>query len=196
MPLFILHVMQVTIGTREDPDNVLTLAEVKRHLRVTHSLEDSLITAIRNASIRYVEQYCNTSLGRIEAYGHLSHFHLDYFPLGPVATIDKVEYETDNTGTLSILNGSKYHYDLKTEPARIAFTDVPAPYEYALMPIKITFTYGHATGGIPPNIIAAVLLICGHLYENRQAEITGTITTSLKLGVDALLSTERILYQP
>lgn len=196
MPLFTLHIMQVTISTREDPDNVLTLADVKRHLRVTHNLEDSLITTIRNAAIRWVEQYCNTSLGRIEAYGHMSHFKTDFFPVGPVASIEKVEFETDNSGTLSTLNGSKYHKDIKTEPARIAFSDVPAPYEYALMPVKVTFTYGHDSASIPPNITAAVLLVCGHLYENRQEEITGTITTRLKLGVDALLSTERILYQP
>jgi len=188
--------MQVTIGTREDPDNVLSLAEVKRHLRVTHTLEDTLLTSIRNAAIRWVESYCNISLGRIEAYGYLPHFKTSYFPVGPVASVESVQYETDNTGTLSTLQSSSYHVDLKTQPARIAFSDYPAPYEYALMPIKITFTYGHATDNLPPNIIAAIKLVCGQLYENRQEEITGTITTRLKLGVDALLSSERILYQP
>lgn len=188
--------MQVQTATREDPDNVITLAEVKRHLRVTHNLEDSLITSIRNAAIRYVEQYCNISCGRVEGAGYLSSFHSEFFPLGPVASVTSVQYETDNSGTLTTLGSSSYHIDIKTEPARIAFSDVPTVYEYALMPVKITFTYGYATDNIPPNVIAAILLLCGHLYENRQAEVIGAISTPLKMGLDALLSTDRIIYQP
>jgi hypothetical protein len=33
----------------------------------------------------------------------------------------------------------------------------------------------------------------GHLYENRVEEVTGTITTRLKLGIDALVSPYRVL---
>lgn len=188
--------MQVVKTSTVNPSTVLTLADVKRHLRVTHTLEDDLIESIRNASIRYVEDLTNTNFGRITAVGYLPTFRHSYFPVGPVVEVSGVTYETDNSGTTADLSGSMYHTDIKTNPARIAFSDYPAPYEFALMPVGVSFTYGYAYDAVPANLIAAVKLVCGHLYENRQAEITGTITTMLKMGVDALCAGDRIMYQP
>ena len=34
------------------------------------------------------------------------------------------------------------------------------------------------------------------MYENRQEEVIGTITTRLKFGLEALLNPFRIIYQP
>lgn len=39
-----------------------------------------------------------------------------------------------------------------------------------------------------PAIIAAVKLLVGHWYENREAVVTGTIATALPISVDRLLS--------
>ncbi len=36
-------------------------------------------------------------------------------------------------------------------------------------------------------LISAMLLLIGSLWENREQEITGTITTELKLGMQRLL---------
>jgi len=45
----------------------------------------------------------------------------------------------------------------------------------------------HFAGLIDQPIRAALLLLLGALYENREDEITGTITTRLKVGLDRLL---------
>ncbi len=186
--------MQVTFASREDPDNIISLADVKRHLRVVHNLEDTLITSIRNAAIQWVENYANIRIGSVTAYGYLPRFVASYFPVGPVREINTVEYETDNDGTLATLSSSSFHKDIRTQPARIAFSDVPTVYEYALMPVRIEFSVGYDVAAIPEPVMAAIKLICGHLYENRQDEVIGTITSRLKLGVDALLAGERIMY--
>jgi uncharacterized phiE125 gp8 family phage protein len=52
---------------------------------------------------------------------------------------------------------------------------------------------GHAEASIPTPLIQAVRLLVGHLYENRVEEVTGTITTRLKVGIDALVSPYRTL---
>lgn len=188
--------MQVVRQTRTDANDIITVAELKRHLRVTHSLEDNLIEGIRAAAINYVENFANLFLGSDTAYGYLTRFESAYFPVGPVTAVEKIEFETDNAGTLSTMPSADYHLDLKSKVARVAFSDYPTPYEYALNPIRITFTAGHPEDGIPGAIMQAIKLICGHLYDHRHSEITGTIATSIKLGVDALLSGERITYQP
>lgn len=188
--------MQVTLSSTTDPNDIITVADIKEHLRVTHSLEDDLISGIRSAAINYVQNYANVILGSVTAYGYMQTFVAQYFPIGPVTDVDAVEYETDNAGTLTTMSSSSWHVDIKSRPARISFSDIPSPYEHALMPIRITFTVGHDADAIPGTIRQAILLMCASLYENRQDEVVGTITSRVKLGLDALLSGERITYQP
>ncbi|MCL4065338.1 head-tail connector protein [Pseudomonas sp. GX19020] len=45
-----------------------------------------------------------------------------------------------------------------------------------------------------PAIIAAVTLLVGHWYENREAVVTGTIATTLPLGVERLLSPLKVKW--
>jgi hypothetical protein len=49
---------------------------------------------------------------------------------------------------------------------------------------------------MPAPVLQAVRLLVAHMYENRQEEITGTISTRLKFGLEALLNPFRIMYQP
>jgi len=44
--------------------------------------------------------------------------------------------------------------------------------------------------------VHAIRLLVAHMYENRQEEVIGTITTRLKFGLEALLNPFRIIYQP
>lgn len=187
--------MQVTISGATNYDSIITVADIKEHLRVTHSLEDDLIGAIRVAAVNFIENYCNVRLGSFTAYGYLPRWTASYIPVGPVTAISAVEYETDNDGTLSTLATANWHVDTRSQPARISFSDYPAPYEHALMPIRVTMTVGHSYDNIPGTLLAAIRLLCAHLYENRQDEVIGTITSRIKLGIDALVSGERIIYQ-
>lgn len=45
---------------------------------------------------------------------------------------------------------------------------------------------------LPPAITAAILLMAGHLYANREGVVTGTIATALPLSVQFLLSPYRV----
>jgi len=46
---------------------------------------------------------------------------------------------------------------------------------------------------INPAIFGAILLIAGHLNENREENVTGTIVAELKFGARALLRPHRIV---
>jgi len=87
-----------------------------------------------------------------------------------------------------------YYTDFAAQPAVIAFVDSPSVYDYSHYPVHIAFTYGHAT--VPEPMVHAVRLLAAHFYENRQQVITGTISTQIKMGIEALLSQYRNILQP
>ena len=93
-------------------------------------------------------------------------------------------------------NSSNVYSDIARQPGQISFQDVPSLQDYNLTPIRIEFTAGYAPADIPAPIISAIKLIVGHLYDMRTDEVTGTITTRVKLGTDAILNSYRIIHQP
>jgi len=191
--------MQVEItGAAVDQDTIITVADLKSHLRVTHTQEDTLIGALRSAAISWVEEHCNIKLGSYTARGYLTDWRPAYFPIGPVTAISEVKYQTtadkDYTTDLTTLGTTLWYTDEVTQPARIAFRDYPTTYDYALTPVVVTFTAGYTT--MPAPVVHAIRLLVAHMYENRQEEVTGTITTRLKFGLEALLNPFRIIYQP
>ena len=191
--------MQVDItGAAVDQDTIITVADLKAHMRVTHTAEDTLISALRSAAISWVEEHCNIKLGSYTARGYLPGFYNSYIPIGPVTDVTEVKYQTtadtDYTTDLTTLVAGNWFTDTISQPARIAFRDYPNVYEYALTPVVVSFTAGYST--MPAPVLQAIRLLVAHMYENRQEEITGTITTRLKFGLDALLNPFRIIYQP
>ena len=191
--------MQVEItGAAVDQDTIITVADLKAHLRVTHTQEDTLISALRSAAISWVEEHCNIKLGSYTARGYLPDWRVAYFPIGPVTAITEVKYQTtadkDYDTDLTTLGTTLWYTDEITQPARIAFRDYPTTYDYALTPVVVTFTAGYTT--MPAPVLQAIRLLVAHMYENRQEEITGTISTRLKFGLEALLNPFRIIYQP
>lgn len=191
--------MQVEItGAAVDQDTIITVADLKAHLRVTHTQEDTLISALRSAAISWVEEHCNIKLGSYTARGYLPDWRVAYFPIGPVTAITEVKYQTtadkDYTTDLTTLATTLWYTDEIMQPARIAFRDYPTTYDYALTPVVVTFTAGYTT--MPAPVLQAIRLLVAHMYENRQEEVIGTITTRLKFGLEALLNPFRIIYQP
>ena len=191
--------MQVDItGAAVDQDTIITVADLKAHMRVTHTQEDTLIGALRSAAIAWVEEHCNIKLGSYTARGYLPGFYNSYIPIGPVTAISEVKYQTtedtDYDTDLTTLAATYWFTDLISQPARIAFRDYPHVYDYALTPVVVSFTAGYTT--MPAPVLQAIRLLVAHMYENRQEEVTGTITTRLKFGLEALLNPYRIIYQP
>jgi uncharacterized phiE125 gp8 family phage protein len=137
-------------------------------------------------------------LGSYTARGYLPDWRVAYFPIGPVTAITEVKYQTtadkDYTTDLTTLGTTLWYTDEITQPARIAFRDYPTTYDYALTPVVVTFTAGYTT--MPAPVLQAIRLLVAHMYENRQEEVIGTITTRLKFGLEALLNPFRIIYQP
>lgn len=184
------HVTVVATST-PNLDDVLTLAEIKTFARVDHSNEDALLTALRDAAARWIEDHCNTSLGDRTAYAYLDHFYAASIPRGPVNSITEVEYLNANN-VWTTLPTTSYWYDIETERARIQFDDLPDVYDDAYHRVRITLNYGYPEDAIPRPLIQALQMLTLAMYDNRAATTQHTNPKEMPFGVYALTNPYRI----
>ncbi|MFN6934939.1 MAG: head-tail connector protein [Tsuneonella sp.] len=173
--------MTLTRLTAIDGETILPLEDAKAHLRVTHDDEDALIEALRDAACEYVERVSGVALADADYLWEGSCFsRVSALPLRPVTAVGSVAY-TDGDGASATYTGAR----IVNGSVLPAFGESwPSAYGYA----AITFSAGTTC---PPDLLAAVKLMLGHLYANREAVNIGNITSEVPLGVDALIQTYR-----
>ncbi len=106
-----------------------------------------------------------------------------------------IYFDVDDTE--ATFAATSYFVDTQSEPGRIVLNDGETWPQITLRPangVKIRFTagYGAAATAIPQSTRLAIRLLIAHLYENREAVITGTIASELPMGVKYLLSKDRV----
>lgn len=169
----------------------VTLTEAKAHCRVTHSDEDTLITGLIKAATRHVEQNLSMSIAEQQWLLTLDEF-ADNIELlrGPVIEVDSVEY-IDEAGDTQTADAELYFTDLMSRPAWIVLNTGqvwPATMAGVNM-VSITYTAGMTA--VPDDLKHAILLLIGHWYQNREAAVVATISSTLELAVDSLLQPYR-----
>jgi len=147
-----------------------TLSDAKLHLRVDSSDEDALIQVLLTGAIGFFELHSRRILSTqtlTQKQDLLS--NPIWIRQGPVIGITSVTVRT-LTGTSTISSADYVVQVGQTETApQIYFKNgvtTPSPDGY---PGAITVTYTAGTTTIPASINAAVLLLVGHWFENRQA---------------------------
>ena len=171
--------------------DIITTADLKEHLRVDHSDEDTLIDALRDAAIEYVQNYCNIHLGDVTAVMYLDRFYNTWeIPVGPVISISGITYSV-SSDTTETLNTANYYVDVKRAPARISIIHIPQVYDYVHNGVQVAFSYGYAEDAIPKAIKHAIRLLVAHWYENRRQVIQAN-SYEVPMGVHALLNGYRI----
>jgi len=163
----------------------------QQHIRVDGSDEDAVIDAYLAAAQGHVETFLRASL--IETVWR---YRLDggfpreiRLPIGPVLTTTGLEVRyVDDAGVEQVLDSSVYQVSLgETGIIRAAFSQVWPAVRPQMDAVKITFRAGWpAAEQVPAAIKAAVLLVLGDLYENREASIAGSMT-ELPTGAKNLL---------
>jgi uncharacterized phiE125 gp8 family phage protein len=178
----------------------LSLTEVKAHLRVDHTDDDALIALYLTAVRQWIDGK-DGWLGRA-LMPQTWELSLDEFPtaeirlpLVPVQSVSSVIYD-DADGIPQTVDPDDYWLDDVSEPAWIApVADVswPTPIS-AVNAVRVRFVAGYANAAsVPFPIKAALLLMVGHLYRNRESVMQEQGKPEvLPMGVDALLSTYRV----
>lgn len=170
-----------------DGEAIVSLALVKEHLKLDADYveEDVLIAAYRDAAIDWIERHTECSLAprtwSATFDGLTDRLEL---PRRPVTEVSGVAYLGPDGGTTNV----------QSSAFRFVGEDVvpniggrwPAGV-CAAGAVQVTFDAGFAdVKRDAPALVAAVTLLAGHLYRNREAVVTGTIATNLPLGVASL----------
>lgn len=179
------------------PADFLTLSELKAHLRIDHSYEDTALEFYRKAAQEYLdgrEGYLGRSLCSqtwewlLPLFPYGKEIHI---PLPPLQSITSIEYYD---GSNALQTFASDNYAVRTE-ARTGYLALnadaswPATYEREDA-VKITFVAGYgAASAVPSAIKWAAMLIAGRLYANRGDQDDSTD----KSGDAAMTTTERNL---
>ncbi len=182
--------MAYKIITPAEP--VIDLVTLKSHLRVDHAFDDSIISAYLAAAMAYAQHYTGAAIGEQELEVALDGFPCGAIslPLAPAQSVISITY-VDESASEQTLVSTAYtldNYGLSHWVLPSSATDWPATYEAANV-VRVRYMAGSAA--LDPAIKAALMLLVGHLYENRQ-EATEKKLSSVPLGVNALLDTVKV----
>lgn len=119
-------------------------------------------------------------------------------PMPRLVSVTSITY-SDVNGATQTLDPSQYTVDAASQPARIVPAQSmtwPTTDYYIPGSVKVTYVAGSYGDGVdsntcPRSIVAAILLMLGHLYENREASTDVAALKVLPLGVDSLLNAYR-----
>lgn len=172
----------------------VTLAEAKAHLRVSFSDDDTLIEAYIGAATTAVEQKVGrplmTQTLRVAERAPEGSVKLR----APLQAITAINYY-DPQNVLQTATVSDYLLIADDDSAEI----IPGPGVNfpALYPrddaFRVTFTAGYGTAAqVPVALKQAILLLVGHLYENREA--VGQAMDALPMGVDYFVGTLQVKF--
>jgi uncharacterized phiE125 gp8 family phage protein len=180
--------------------------------------DDAWITSMIPTAREYCENYMGRSLapqtlelsmrqfpGSVNAYLDPLWASVDFAPGlielrgGPVAGIESVIY-IDGTGTPQIADPSTYGVDVIAEPALIfpAYGTSWPTTQFFPNSVRIRYQAGYDAPGDSPNerplpysIRAAMLLMLGHFYNNRENTQAGaggsTLIHEIPFGAQALM---------
>ncbi len=182
----------------------VTLEEAKRHLRVDYAEEDALITTLIGAATEQVEMFTRrqymkaTWTLKLDDWWDRDDDVLE-LPRPPLLSVSSIKYD-DGDGVEQTWAAT--NYDVYTTASGSPFGGValgygdsfPSLYSHEQV-VTVTFVAGYSSSAtlatqraaVPDRAKAAVLLLLGHWYENREATVTGTIITQIPQGVRALL---------
>lgn len=159
----------------------LAVADVKLHCKVDGTAEDTLIALYLAAARGAVEAYTNRALctqvweKRFDAFPESGSFV--ELPKAPLQSVQQVSY-LDETGTLVEAALADFDVIAPAGPQAMPGSVGPKPdkawpSDAAARPLaaRIRFVAGYgAATAVDPMIKAAILLLAGDLYKNRESQ--------------------------
>jgi len=180
----------MTLRRIEAADAIVSLEEAKLHLRVEHDADDALIASLVAAATARAERYTGMAFGE-QTWEQV----LDTFPaaaidlgLGPVVSVGFVRF-IDSAGDEQDVDSAEYEIDTVSRDGWVVpSSDWPTPMD-TINAVRVRFVVGTTP---PADVRAAVLLMVGHWYANREA--AGPAMQAIPIGAEALLDLHRRMF--
>ncbi|MFZ1792018.1 MAG: head-tail connector protein [Anaerolineae bacterium] len=177
----------------------LSVAALKTHLRIDHADEDEYLAALIDVATQFVEERAWRALltqTREIAMDEWPGGREIELPFAPIQSVASVKYITSQ-GMEVIVAPENFALNAVCEPGRLVLqrgASWPNGELAATGGVRVQYVCGwDEASKIPPSLVHAVRIMCGHLYENREVAITGTIITQVPEGINALIEPFRLL---
>jgi len=186
---------KITTAVATEP---LTSTEAKLHCKVDTTDDDTIFTALITAAREFAEHYTGVAFAPQTLEMALNGFPRDKdgvdtgfdLDMPPVASITHIKY-TDGDGTEQTLSAANYSLSAYGTANRVVMgyaTAWPATQDIENS-VRVRYVTGYTT--LPKAARAALLLLIGHLYENRQS-VSALSLSEIPLGSRVLLDTVRL----
>ena len=195
-----------TVNTSAEVLAEITLVEIKSHLRISWSTEDTLLTSLLLAAYNIAEGYTGLSLcyktynlyldrfpnanedewiDLLHSCGRLTVSHVKYYDTSNVQQTwsQWTDYDEDEPG----LTWARLYPVVDKVFPSTADRHQAVEVEY------ITGFIENDDYDLPFAIKAAILIILANLYEHRQDEVVGRITSELPMTAKHLLDPYRMI---
>lgn len=182
----------------------VSTSDMKLHLRVDHSTDDSLIAALITGARDYVERHTRRAL--VNTTYRLT---LDYFPDGPIElprqpasqiasggsyayAMPRIRYyDVDGNQQTLTYAAEDFELGLDSNPPMLHLTPMdtwPNTENGKANAVEVDFVAGHgaAAANVPPLLVQCIKLLVAHWYENRAAVQPG-FGGEVPLAVDSIL---------
>jgi len=188
--------LRVIVPASTEP---VTVSEANFHLRLTTEADDesphdddALVARLIQAARQMAEQYLNRTVSPATLELRSGCFDVE-LPEGPLIEVLSVKY-VDAAGQLQTLDSSAYEVAGTPDVPRIrvAYGQAWPTLRPQDDSVRVQYRAGYASGAVPVPVVQAMLLTIGHLFENREENVAGTIVSEVKMGVQHLLSPYRI----
>lgn len=183
--------MLITIT--EPSSLAVTVKEAKDHLRVPGNSDDVYITGLLATAIKNVEHRTGFKL-----MSQTMELQLDSFPnsktirleTGKVTAVSSIKYD-DTDDAEQTWSTDNYWAILNGKEGKVTYKDTVWPSTQLGKPgsARIRFVAGWTDHhDVPDHFKVAIKLLVGSWYNNREEVVTGTIVSTLPVGVDAILT--------
>lgn len=181
----------------------VTREEMKAHLRVDVDDDNDMIDAMTEAAV----DYCDGPTGFLgrALIDQTWELVLDEFPddeikipMPPLIEVVSIKYD-DGDGTEQTMSTSDYTVDNVSEPGWVLPVSGTWPTTFdGVNAVRIQFRCGYVDSGspvsenVPGAIKAAIKLIVGNLYQNRETIVLGQTVAQIPMSAEFLLRKHRI----
>lgn len=185
----------------------ITLDEARTHLRIEpygsppEHPDDTYISTLITVARQFCEEYLERSLATQTIQVLADEFNPPIRLVNaPIQAIDSITY-VDTDGITQTLSASIYELDSYGNRVRLQYGQTYPTTRIQEDAVTVTYTAGYTNGvspdtyPLPAPIKAAMLLLIGNYYENRQQDVLGNTRisfNSLPLGVYNLLQPYRL----
>lgn len=184
---------------------MISLERARAHLGIDweqSSDQDALVAAYLAGAVASVERRAQTLLTeraveqRLDSLVDRRGRSAVRLAWAPVVSVEGIDY-VDGDGVEQTLAATGSEFRLVAGIPGMLLPPIGAAWPYfptepGAARIRYTAGYGGAAlGEAPGDLVAAVLMMVGHLYHNREAVVTGGVATELPMGVAALCDAHR-----